>query len=84
MSNSQVAQLADQVANLSLEEKYELITLVPDLLKLDEQFILSRRKEALEDKTIGKTIDAFKAVETAKARKDELSTENVEGSEKRS
>lgn len=84
MSNSQVAQLADQVANLSLEEKYELITLVPDLLKLDEQFILSRRKEALEDKAIGKTIDAFKAVENAKARKDELSTENVEGSEKRS
>ena len=69
MSKSRVAQLADQVASLSLEEKYELMALVADLLKLDEEFILSRRREALEDKTAGRTIDAFEAVKNAKARR---------------
>lgn len=69
MSKSHVLQLADQVASLSLEEKYELVTLVPDLLKLDEQFILSRHREALEDKAAGKTIDAFEAVKNAKERR---------------
>lgn len=69
MSKSQVTQLADQVASLSLEEKYELVTLVPELLKLDEQFILSRHREALEDKAAGRTIDVFEAVKKVKAQR---------------
>lgn len=69
MSKSRFAQLADQVASFSLEEKYELMAFVADLLKLDEEFILSRHQEALADKAAGRTIDAFEAVRNAKARR---------------
>ena len=69
MSKTRIAHLVDQVARLNMEEKYELMAFMADLLKLDEEFILSRHKEALADKAAGRTIDAFEAVKNAKVRR---------------
>jgi len=64
-----VRELAKQIKRLDHGSKVELVRLVPDLLKLDEQFILERRRQAREDRKWGRTMGAASAIAREKRRR---------------
>ncbi len=64
-----VKELARQVKKLSPEEKCYLVQLVPELLRLDEEFLLHRRQLAQEDLECGRAITAEEALAKAKAKR---------------
>jgi len=68
MSGLAVRELAKQIKRLDHGSKIELIRLVPDLLRLDEEFILERRRQAREDRKWGRTMDAASAIAQEKKR----------------
>jgi len=69
MSETAVRELAKQIKRLDHGSKIELVRLVPDLLRLDEQFILERRRLAREDRKWGRTMDAALAIAREKRRR---------------
>jgi hypothetical protein len=64
-----VRELAKQIKRLDHGSKIELVRLVPDLLKLDELFILERRRQAREDRKWGRTTDAASAIAAERKRR---------------
>jgi len=69
MPGAVVRELAKQIKRLDQGSKIELVRLVPDLLKLDEQFILERRRQAREDRKWGRTMDAALAITAERKRR---------------
>ncbi len=65
-----INNLADQIASLTVEEQCQLIMQVPQLLRLDEEFILQRRKEAQKAFKLGNVVDGFIAIARAKERRE--------------
>lgn len=66
---SNVKELAQQVKNLSFEEKRRLVHLVPELLRLDEEFLLQRWQSARKDLECGHVVTIEKALAKAKAKR---------------
>jgi len=64
-----VKELARQVKNLSFEEKCRLVRLVPELLRLDEEFLLHRWQSARKDLACSRLVTAEKALASAKAKR---------------
>lgn len=58
---SNVKELAQQVKNLSFEEKRRLVHLVPELLRLDEEFLLQRWQSARKDLECGHVVTIEKS-----------------------
>lgn len=63
-----VKELAQRVKLLTLEEKCRLIRLVPELLRLDEEFLLQRWQSARKDLQCGRVVTIDKALAKAKAK----------------
>ncbi len=61
-----IRELAKQIKRLDHGSKVELVRLVPDLLRLDEEFILERRRQAMEDRKWGWTMDAALGIKREK------------------
>lgn len=55
-------QVAQAFAELSPRERKKAIELVPELLKVDEAFILRRRRHARRDLLAGRTVSAYQAI----------------------
>lgn len=61
-----VKELAQQIRSLSLKEKRRLVQLVPELLHLDEEFLLRRWQAARKDVECGRVVTAEEALAKAK------------------
>lgn len=68
-TSKRIENLAEQIANLTIEEQCQLVIQVPQLLRLDEEFILQRRKEAQEALKSGNVVEGFTAIARAKERR---------------
>lgn len=64
-----VKELARRVKRLTLEEKRRFIQLVPELLRLDEEFLLRRWQSARKDLECGYVVTIEKALAKAKAKR---------------
>lgn len=64
-----VKELAHKIQRLSTEEKRRLIRLVPELLRLDEEFLLHRWRSARKDLQCGQVVTTEKALAKAKAKR---------------
>lgn len=73
MATSRLRELASQIAKLTSEEQRQLVRIVPQLLKLDEEFILSRQKKAHKDLAEGKAINGYEAISKTKAKREKIS-----------
>ncbi len=62
-------QVAQAFAKLTPQERRKAIELVPELLRVEEAFILRRRRQARRDLLAGKTIPANQAVARAQAKR---------------
>ncbi len=66
---SNVEALAKQVKSLNFEEKCRLVHLVPELLRLDEEFLLRRWRSARKDLQCGHVVTVSKALAKGKAKR---------------
>jgi len=62
-------QVAQAFAKLTPQERRKAIELVPELLRVEEAFILRRRRQARRDLLAGKTIPVNQAVARAQAKR---------------
>ncbi len=60
-------QVARAFAELAPRDRRRVIELVPELLRIDEAFILRRRRQARRDFWAGRTVPAHDAVAVARA-----------------
>ena len=58
-------QVAQAFAELSPKERKRAIALVPELLRIDDTFILRRRRQGRRDLLAGRTISAQQAIAQA-------------------
>ena len=61
-------QVAEAFAELSPGERRKAIELVPELLRVDEAFILRRHREGRRDLLAGRTVSARQAIAQAQAK----------------
>ena len=64
-----VRELAQRINGLSSAEKKELVRLVPDLLRIDEEFLLARWRLAREDLECERVTEASTAIKKAKSHR---------------
>ncbi len=62
-------EVAEAFAELTPQERKKAIGLVPELLGIDEAFILRRRRQARRDLLAGKTVPARQAIAGAQAKR---------------
>jgi hypothetical protein len=62
-------QVAQAFAELPLPERKKAVELVPELLRIDEAFILRRRRQARRDLLAGRTVPAHDAVARARTKR---------------
>jgi len=62
-------QVAEAFAELTPRERRRAIELVPELLRVDEAFILRRRSQARRDLLAGRTVSARHAILAAQAKR---------------
>jgi hypothetical protein len=62
-------QVAEAFAELTPRERRRAIELVPELLRVDQAFILRRRTQARRDLLAGRTVSARDAIVAARAKR---------------
>ncbi len=64
-------QVAQAFAKLTPQERRKAIQLVPELLRVEEAFILRRRRQARRDLLAGRAVPAHQAIARAQAKRQE-------------
>lgn len=64
-------QVAQAFAKLTPQERKEAIQLVPELLRIEEAFILRRWRQARRDLLAGRVVPAHQAIASAQAKQQE-------------